>query len=357
MTVRNFSTTKGIIRFEGSDRLIYWRRFAMLLGLAVVIATMGLIRDSGAVIIAAMLVAPLMTPILGTAAAIVTGDISRAVALLVVVWIAALASIGVAWLIVFMTDFPRGVLLPNEVLSRTDPSAEDLVIALAAGLAGAYVQVQKSELSLLPGAAIGVALVPPLATVGILLYFQEFDGAYEAMLLFATNFGAIILSACAVYIATGAGRLLLRSEKRRMRFSMGLAVAVLFLVAIFAQLSTTTYYRYAETRAESALANRIREWAQEVPVEIVRIDVRARERTAEVWAIVDLPVDAALRVASAAEQLPAKLTVTPFRVVARDILGQDYKVTVRYQPRYAWQVDLATDDVAPAPYVDSDHLN
>ncbi|WP_109468382.1 DUF389 domain-containing protein [Albibacillus kandeliae] len=349
MAVRNFSTVKEIIRFEGANRLIYWRRFAMLLALSVIIATMGLLRNSGAVIIAAMLVAPLMTPILGIAAAIVTGWIERALRLILIVWSAASVSVGIAWVIVWFADYPKGVLLPQEVLSRTDPGAEDLVIALAAGLAGAYVQIQKSELSLLPGAAIGVSLVPPLSSVGILLYFHEFDRAYEAMLLFATNFGAIILSACLVYLATGAGKLLLTSTKRRRRFSVGLAMAVIFLLAIFAQLSSTTYYRYAETRSEAALANRIREWAEDVPVEIIRVDVRAREKQAEVWAIVDLPLDATYRVASPSELLPSQLRNTPFRSVVKEILGPEYDLTVRYQLRYAWQVDLGTDDIGPAP--------
>lgn len=353
MTVRSFGTVKEIIRFEGTDRLGYWRRFSMLLGLAVVIATMGLVRDSGAVIIAAMLVAPLMTPILGIAAAITTGWIGRAIRLIAIVWLAAFASVFIAWLIVWLSDFPRGVLLPGEVLSRTDPGAEDLVIALAAGLAGAYVQIQKSELSLLPGAAIGVSLVPPLATAGILLYFKEPTQALEAVLLFATNFGAIILSACGVYLATGAGRLLLTSSKRRLRFSMGLSMALLFLVGIMAHLFTTTYWRYAETRAESALADGILRWAEGVPVEVIRVDVRAAEKHAEVWAIVDLSSEAQYQVGAAADLLPEQLKKTEFRSVAKEVLGPDFSITVRYQLRYAWDIELATFEIGPAAPISS----
>ncbi|MCA0922588.1 DUF389 domain-containing protein [Pseudooceanicola nanhaiensis] len=348
MTVRNFATAKDIIRFEGTDRVGYWRRFSMLLGLAVTIATMGLVRDSGAVIIAAMLVAPLMTPILGIAAAIVTGWIGRAFRLIFIVWLAALASVLIAWLIVWLSDFPRGVILPHEVLSRTDPGAEDLVIALAAGIAGAYVQIQRSELSLLPGAAIGVSLVPPLATAGILLYFSEYQQAYEAVLLFATNFGAIILSACGVYLATGGARVLMSSSKRRLRFSVGLSLAVIFLFGIMAQLFSTTYLRYTETRAESALAAGIAEWAGDVSVEIIRVDVDAAAKHAEIWGIVDLKSDAQYQVAAAADLLPEQLTRTRFRDVAREILGPEYSMTIRYQLRYGWEVQLSTFEIGPA---------
>nr|WP_145963073.1 DUF389 domain-containing protein [Mangrovicoccus ximenensis] len=108
----------------------------MLLALAVIIATMGPMRASGVVNIAAMLVAPLMTPILGIAAAVTMGWVGRAAWLLLVLWAAAACAVGVAWLIVFLSDVPRGILLTHEVLSRTDPGGEDLVIALAAGVAG-----------------------------------------------------------------------------------------------------------------------------------------------------------------------------------------------------------------------------
>jgi uncharacterized hydrophobic protein (TIGR00271 family) len=277
MTVRDYSTIKDILRFEGTDKAAFWGRFAMLLTLAVIIATMGLLRNSGAVVIAAMLVAPLMTPILGIASSIVMGWVGRASMLLLIVWFAAGVSVLIAWLIVWLSDVPRGIIIPNEVLSRTDPGAEDLVIALAAGVAGAYVQIQKSEISLLPGAAIGVSLVPPLAAAGILLYFEQWSPAYEAVLLFATNFGAIILSACMVYVAFGSTGFLFRNGKRRVKFTLGIAATAAFLIAVFAHLFSATYNRHVESSMEAALAQRIKEWARPISIEVVRVDVDAQQ--------------------------------------------------------------------------------
>ncbi|WP_138469436.1 DUF389 domain-containing protein [Poseidonocella sp. HB161398] len=351
MASSSFSITRDILRFEGGGDRSYWQRFAMLLSLATVIATMGLLRDSGAVIIAAMLVAPLMTPILGIAAAIVMGWVGRAGWLLLIVWSAAAASVGIAWLIVFLSDVPRGILLPHEVLSRTDPGAEDLVIALAAGIAGAYVQINRSEASLLPGAAIGVSLVPPLSAAGILLYFGQYHAATEAVLLFATNFGAIIFSACIVYLASGAARALIRSERRRLRFGFGIGATVAFLAAVFLPLFSATLFRYAETGTETALAEAAAKWAGPVSLEILRVDVDAEAKTAEIWAVVDLPAEAQDRLATAAELLPRRLRDTPFRQVALDVLGRDYTVVIRYQTRFAWLVDLGTETIAPAPEV------
>lgn len=78
-----------------------------------------------------------------------------------------------AWILVYLADVPCGNLIPDQVLARTDPGAEDLIVALATGVAGAYVQINKAGLSLLPGATIGVSLAPPLSASGILLYFGE----------------------------------------------------------------------------------------------------------------------------------------------------------------------------------------
>lgn len=344
-----YGVVRDILRFEGIDASAYWRRFSILLALAVIIATMGLLRNSGAVIIAAMLVAPLMTPILGIASSMVMGWIGRAAALIVTVWVAALLSIMLAWALVWLTDVPRGIMIPDEVISRTDPGAEDLVIALAAGIAGAYVQIRKSEASLIPGAAIGVSLVPPLAATGILLYFAEWARAYEAALLFATNFGAIILSACLVYVVLGPRDILLRAGKRRAKFTLGFVTVALFLGVVFSHLLTATYFRFIEANVQSTLSRKISEWAAPTPIEIVRVDINAHEKIAEIWAVVDLPSDAQYKVASVADLLPPTLKEKPFRETAREVLGTDYKVVVRYQTRLAWMLDLSNDTITPVP--------
>jgi|GEM_PF-2548849 len=347
-----FSTTKEILRFEGARKASYWRKFAMLLSLAVIIATMGLLRNSGAVVIAAMLVAPLMTPILGIASSIVMGWVGRAAFLMLVVWIAAGVSILIAWLIVWIADVPSALLIPEEVMNRANPGAEDMVVALAAGVAAAYVQVKRSEVSLLPGAAIGVSLVPPLAAAGILFYFGEWVPGIEATLLFATNFGAIIFSACIVYLALSPRAHLFRKAGRGVKFSLGFGVTMAFLLAVFAHLLVATYYRYVDTGTEAQLARKVKDWAGEVSVEVIRVDVHARRKLAEVWVLVDLPQDAQYRIASVNEFLPEHLKANPFRQIAREVLGPDYKVVVRYQTRIAWLVDLGSETIEEAPSVD-----
>ncbi|NOC83667.1 DUF389 domain-containing protein [Ruegeria sp. HKCCD6228] len=351
MVVRKLSTTRSILLFEGADKAAYWRRFAMLLTLSVVIATMGLLRNSGAVVIAAMLVAPLMTPILGVAAAMVMGWLKRAVTLALTVCLAAIVCVMMAWFLVYVADVPRGILIPDQVLARTDPGTEDLIVALAAGVAGAYVQINKSELSLLPGAAIGVSLVPPLSASGILLYFDEPAEAYEAGLLFATNLGAIILSACAVYLVYAARSVVFSKGKRKLNFTASVFVAIAFLVVVVLQLGKSTYNRYLETRTEAQLADAIRAWADPVSVEIIRIDVNAQRKRAEVWLVVDLPAEAQFKVSSIAGLLPPKLRETPLVGVLEEELGPGYLAIIRYQPRIGAQIILGTENVQQAPDV------
>lgn len=352
MAAVQFSTAKDILRFEGTDKRAYWKRFAMLLSLSVVIATMGLVRNSGAVVIAAMLIAPLMTPILGIAASMVVGRNGRVLNLLGAVIVAALLSVGLAWTIVFIADVPTGITLPDQVMSRTDPGTEDLIVALAAGIAGAYVQINRNEVSLLPGAAIGVALVPPLSAAGILLYHQNYADALDACLLFSTNLAAIVLAACAVYIFSGAQSTLMRKSKRRKQFTLSFAVTLLALGFIVTQLMSATYQRYSETRAEAELMRVVKDWADPVSVEIVRIDVDHLRKTADLWIIVDLPLQLQTRVASIADLLPDHLKDQQLPDRFRAVLGPDYAVAFRFQTRLAGLVFLSTEFVIDAPSPD-----
>jgi uncharacterized hydrophobic protein (TIGR00271 family) len=144
-----------------------WIRFYILLSISVVMATVGLYRNSVAVVIAAMLIAPLMSPILDVASALVMGWMARVIRLLLAIGIASVLTIGLSFVIPFLVDAPRGMVIPDQVMARTDPGLEELVIAIASGLAGAYVQMRKQEAALLPGVAIGVSLVPPLSATGL----------------------------------------------------------------------------------------------------------------------------------------------------------------------------------------------
>lgn len=180
--------------------------FFLLVVLSCSIATMGLVTDSPAVIIGAMLVAPLMSPIIGLGLASITSD-SR---LARTAFSALLSGAGLAVLLSLIMTFVNRHLpfvflqeLPGEVIARTHPSPIDLIIALAGGLAAAYAMTRPNISAALPGVAIATALMPPLCAIGIGLAFERWDVAGGAALLFLTNAITIAFAAALVFFLSG----------------------------------------------------------------------------------------------------------------------------------------------------------
>jgi uncharacterized hydrophobic protein (TIGR00271 family) len=181
--------------------------FFLLVVLSCVIATSGLLMNSPATIIGAMLVAPLMSPIIGLGLGSITGDSflmkNATSALGKGAFLAILISFLLTWGNRFMPFIVLQVDLPAEVIARTHPSPIDLTVALAGGLAAAYALAQPHLSAALPGVAIATALMPPLCTVGIGLALGRWDVAGGALLLFVTNAVTITFSAMLVFFALG----------------------------------------------------------------------------------------------------------------------------------------------------------
>lgn len=176
-------------------------RFWVLLVLAAVIATSGVVADSTATVIGAMIVAPLMTPILGTALAVVLADRQHLIRSLALVILGALAVIAIAYLIGLAAHPLDAYQSNSQVAARINPRLIDLLAALATGTVGAFALVRSDISDALPGVAIAISLVPPLSVIGLLLEVDRFAEAGGALLLFATNFAAIVLTGTAVLLA------------------------------------------------------------------------------------------------------------------------------------------------------------
>lgn len=208
--------------------------FFLLVVLSCTIATMGLLTNSPAIIIGAMLVAPLMSPIIGLGLASITGDgyllRDSTSALVRGALLAVLVSSALTWGNRFL-PFITLQELPGEVLARTHPSPIDLTVALAGGLAAAFALAQPHLSAALPGVAIATALMPPLCTVGIGLALQRVDVAGGALLLFITNAVTIAFAATLVFFALGFSPSPLNSVSRLPRsllFSAALTGMLLF---------------------------------------------------------------------------------------------------------------------------------
>ena len=197
------------INSEGEDKItpknltsntvreILGPNFSMLLGLATIIATFGLLSNSAATIIGGMIVAPLIIPIMGFAYALVILNLRLLSYSLVRLIYGIVFTIALAYICTEIIGFR---IPESEILARTEPTLLDLGIAIAAGTAGAYAKIHRSVSDAIPGVAIAVALVPPLCVVGIALAEHEFSLATGSFILFLTNLIGIVLSALFVFL-------------------------------------------------------------------------------------------------------------------------------------------------------------
>jgi uncharacterized hydrophobic protein (TIGR00271 family) len=175
-------------------------RFWVLLILAGIIAAAGLVADSTATVIGAMIVAPLMTPILGVALSVVLSDRPHLVRSLAFVVGGAITVIAIGTVFALI-DRPADAFAGNtQIEARISPRLVDLIAALATGMVGAFALVRSDISDTLPGVAIAISLVPPLAVVGLLLGVGRVDDSLHAMLLFLTNVAAIIATGTVVLV-------------------------------------------------------------------------------------------------------------------------------------------------------------
>lgn len=234
--------------------------FFLLVVLSCVIATLGLLTDSAAVIIGAMLVAPLMSPIIGLGLASITGDSKLLRDAFYSLLLGALLAVLFSFVIArgnsglpFISLQPQD--LPGEVMARTRPSPIDLGIALAGGMAAAFAMAMPNISAALPGVAIATALMPPLCTVGIALALGRWTEAGGAFLLFVTNAVTIAFAATLVFFVLGFAPHLQRSGRRipqSLVLSAGLTVALLVPLT---WLSVQFVQQAAQDRAINQVVN------------------------------------------------------------------------------------------------------
>ena len=279
--------------------------YVVLLALAGFIASFGLYQDSVAAIIGAMVVAPLGGAMMAFAGALVTGRTRWQTISFVQVALGALMVVGIGFVVSWV--MPDPLTLTPSLDARTAPGLLDLGVALAAGAAGAYVAVRRTGNDALPGVAIAVSLVPPLATVGICLELGRPDDAAGALLLFLTNFSAIVVVACIVFVICGAApsREMLR-ERNRLRNGFIAAVIALIVVAIPLALNGADAIR-TTIRATTG-APIVRDWIGGRDLEVASWSVVGDTVTLNLTGV-DAPPDAAPLAASLAEAFGAPVNL------------------------------------------------
>lgn len=276
LTVAEVERVCDTLIFEPGRPGPKFQKFAILLVLAASIASFGLLGDSVAVVIGAMIVAPLMLPIMGLAFSISIGDRARIVNSLLV----SLAGIAMAVTVGFLLTLPvAGLLHPQnngQIMARTAPHLLDLLAALATGMAGAFALARRDVSDTLPGVAIAVSLVPPLANVGILLALGQPELASGSLLLFVTNYVAILLTGTLVFVLMGFRQVATAPFDRRAQ-RQALLVAMLALVLITIPLAITSERLIVTSKISLRTTALARDWLRDSGYRLLSVEAETAD--------------------------------------------------------------------------------
>ena len=256
------------IRESGRPNRTFW----LMNGLATIIACYGLLANSAAVVIGAMVVAILLGPIAGVALGLTDRDRD--------LFGTALSSLlgGLVWILLValvIGALHRDAPLTAEIVSRTSPNLFDLMIALAGGAAGGIAIVSPSVGTAIVGVAIATALVPPLAATGLLLARGDFDMAWNAFVLTLTNVVAIQFSFAVVLWFNGFRKLTRFAGSIIVEFLRRDFVNIAIVCALAAVLGLRLHHAISTALFEAQVRNVLKQYAGRLPgsyVDTVRFE-------------------------------------------------------------------------------------
>lgn len=243
--------------------------FYLYVVLSGTIASLGLLTNSSPVIIGAMLLAPLMSPIIGIGLSTVIGDWKLLKASFLSLLRGALLAVTLAAVITLVNTVLPFVSIRDlaaEIISRTKPTPIDLVIAIAGGLGGAYALSRRDISAALPGVAIATALMPPLGVIGIGLASLRWDVAFGAFLLFITNAAAIAFAAGVIFFLVGfgpqGGQYKLQQKSDRLPTSM--IVSTIMIILLVVPLTAFALTSFQSSSNENAIGEEIASYLMEL---------------------------------------------------------------------------------------------
>jgi uncharacterized hydrophobic protein (TIGR00271 family) len=244
------------------------------------IATFGLLSNSTAVIIGAMIIAPLMLPIRGLAFGALKGNVMLLRRGLVALAIGTALAIVLAWTLGRLVGIAS---FDSEVLARSEPTLLDLGVAIAAGGISGYAKVQPKISESLAGTAIAVALMPPLCVIGLGLSQANWNLSQGATLLYLTNLLGITLSCMVTFLLAG----YVSFHHARQALTLTLTFTAILLIPLGFSFTLLVRQAHLEANLRQALLNRTitfqrvdllsssTNWLAKPPE--VRLNVRARE--------------------------------------------------------------------------------
>lgn len=268
----------------GLNRLL-WREsvpsasFFVMLVISGAISTAGLLANSVATVIGAMIIAPLMSPIIGLSYSLAIGNrrlMWRASLTLLLGTLATILSAIFLAIVINLRD------VTPEILARVQPTLIDLLVAIAAGAAGAYSKPHPKISGAFPGVAIAVALVPPLSVVGIGLALGDRSIWLDSLLLFATNLIGTIASGVLMFVWLGYGSL----ERARKGLAFSLAILAILGVPLTLSLHRLLTVSNHRDKVRYIIRN---ELIAPATVNLRHVNIKANQNTLNITVEIDAP--------------------------------------------------------------------
>ena len=260
-------------------------QYFVMLTLANLIALSGLITNSAPVIIGAMLISPLMGPLLSFGFAFITGDRSIWRRSVKKISLSVAVTLAIAALAAMLSPFKE---VTAEILSRTRPNLYDLVIAFLSGIAGsAALCTKRNYLTIVPGVAIATAVIPPLSVAGFGAGVGNLNIVSGGFLLFFTNFVAIVIATCIVFFVYGfRPRMMTEMDVRQLWKRFVFLGVVLMVISI--PLVYTLHASITEVKLRSTVSELLRKgFDREGSSHLAGFDYRKRSGRIEVNAVVN----------------------------------------------------------------------
>ena len=265
-TMNTLADMRASVFFEGDHAGSKVSRFWILISLASVIAAAGVVADSDATVIGAMIVAPLMTPILGIVLASVVGDRTNLLRSWMFVVGGAAGAVAIGYLVGLTVAAPVVASTNSQVAQRVSPELIDLLAALATGAVGAIAIVRKDISDTLPGVAIAISLVPPLTVVGLTLESGAPSESLGALLLFVTNVAAILATGMvvlALYRVGSAERQVIDEGRATRGRSRAILTSIATLIIIGIPLTISSIGLTDQELLEGSVRQAAEPWAED----------------------------------------------------------------------------------------------
>ncbi|MFF2496595.1 DUF389 domain-containing protein [Agromyces sp. NPDC058064] len=331
---------RDAVFFDEPGRVQRVRRFWILLVLSSAIAASGVVGDSTATVIGAMIVAPMMLPIQGTMLATVLGERVNFGRSLLTMIAGAAAAIAIGYLVGLLVVVPQTAATNTQIAERATPDLMSLFGALATGAVASIALVRKDISDTLPGVAIAISLVPPLVVVGVAAESGDYAASIGSLLLFVANVAAILGTGVVVMAfyrvqrwgsfplgeatppatttttATGTIRPLATVNRRRSHIT----IAVL-LVLIAIPLTISTYRTVTATMASSDVDTVARSWADAQDLEVLDIAAESPGYVVRVTGGDAMPDVSSLRSSLEADDVDPATVVVEWVPTTRVVVG------------------------------------